>query len=277
MLILNLTKTAFGLVNIFKRIKYAARLVHTIMAVIPIARCDAMAIKFSTRKTQDVKPNANENEINFPLRSFSIWVRGRPSVRVLGVGGRKRGMERKSVGRLVGRSDAKISSSSRITQVQWGCCAFLSFYFSFFSWAAAVLLLPNDICWRCEGRHAIASSRQRVKLCTSVTFLPLLQLLSFTWHHFSQRSPTVAVSFSVYRFYEKRPNEFFSSNSVNVWILHRLSAMNGETVCFSGEKERTFCIEYNTQRIIFCIFGCFRVWAEQRKMGKFIHNIKRII
>lgn len=209
MLILNLTKTAFGLVNIFKRIKYAARLVHTIMAVIPIARCDAMAIKFSTRKTQDVKPNANENEINFPLRSFSIRVRGRPSVRVLGVGGRKRGMEGKSVGRLVGRSDAKISSSSRITQVQWGCCAFLSFYFSFFSWAAAVLLLPNDICWRCEGRHAIASSRQRVKLCTSVTFLPLLQLLSFTWHHFSQRSPTVAVSFSVYRFYEKRPNEFF--------------------------------------------------------------------
>lgn len=78
MLILNLTKTAFGLVNIFKRIKYAARLVHTIMAVIPIARCDAMAIKFSTRKTQDVKPNANENEINFPLRSFSIRVRKRP-------------------------------------------------------------------------------------------------------------------------------------------------------------------------------------------------------
>lgn len=51
-------------------------------------------------KRQDIKPKANENEINFPLRSFSLYSR---------------------ISRSVGWSDAKISSS-KIKQVQWRYC-----------------------------------------------------------------------------------------------------------------------------------------------------------
>lgn len=122
------TKKAFGLVNIFKRIKYAACLVisfsHPLLRLLLVDASIRPTINVLSLEMQDTKPKANENEINFPLRSF--FYSG------------------------ISRSDVKISSKQN-KRLQWGyCVCVLSFrfgtvltYFLFF-WSFEWYI-------RCEG------------------------------------------------------------------------------------------------------------------------------